>query len=330
MAGQPEIAVVIPTHRRETRLAFGLEALSAQSIPSDRFEVVVVRDSDAAGPFAEPPPGLPIRELRCPRPGSATKRNDGWRASSAPLIAFMDDDCRPSPGWLEGLTRAAQKNGGSSVALILQGRTQPDPDELHLLYGLARSVSIEGPTPFYETCNIAYPRFLLETLDGLDESFGLPPWGEDTDLGLRARDAGARLVYEDDALVWHAVHSRPFVGALREAARRQHTTRILRRHPSYRGLLKYGVFANEAHAGLTCFLGFTAIASRLGRPGRALSVVAALPYLLLGWRHFRASGPVTPRRLARFGLHFPVQLAVDVVEMLATVRGALRDRILII
>jgi len=48
----PEIAVVIPTRDRETRLAVCLEALAAQTLDTTRFEVLVVRDGDAGAPFA--------------------------------------------------------------------------------------------------------------------------------------------------------------------------------------------------------------------------------------------------------------------------------------
>jgi len=47
VGSEPEIAVVIPTRGRETRLAFCLEALAGQSLEASRFEVIVVRDEDA-------------------------------------------------------------------------------------------------------------------------------------------------------------------------------------------------------------------------------------------------------------------------------------------
>src|SRR5688500_15232844 len=43
----PEISVVIPTRFRETRLAFALDALAAQTLAPGRFEVIVVRAADA-------------------------------------------------------------------------------------------------------------------------------------------------------------------------------------------------------------------------------------------------------------------------------------------
>src|SRR5256885_9663549 len=102
---------------------------------------MVRRDGAAAEPLTQAPPGLKVRFLE--RPGVAgptAKRNVGWRATAAPLVAFTDDDCRAHPSWLESLLAAA--NGGGT---FMQGRTEPDPDERHLLHGFARSQEIRGP-----------------------------------------------------------------------------------------------------------------------------------------------------------------------------------------
>ena len=188
----PDVAVVIPTARRETRLAFALEALARQTLPRDRFEVVVVR-GDEPGPTVIAPAGLPVRFMSVARDaGPAAKRNLGWRATSAPLIAFTDDDCRPAPDWLERLLEAAAREHGD---FVLQGRTDADPDEQQRLHGLAVTQRIPALSGWYETCNIAYPRALLERLEGFDEEFAgpdggsYPIGGEDTDLGLRERIA---------------------------------------------------------------------------------------------------------------------------------------------
>lgn len=101
--------MVVPTRGRETRLAFGLEALAAQTLPGERFEVIVVRDEDAEPPLVQAPEGPDVRFLALPGvTGPTAKRNLGWRETRPPLIAFTDDDCRPSPGWLEGLLAAGE------------------------------------------------------------------------------------------------------------------------------------------------------------------------------------------------------------------------------
>jgi glycosyltransferase involved in cell wall biosynthesis len=316
--GQPpaEIAVVIPTRRRETRLAFALEALASQRLDPSRFEVLVVRDGDAAPPFAQAPPDLRVRFLE--RPGVAgptAKRNVGWRQSSAPLIAFTDDDCRAHPAWLESLLAA---DGGSDA--LLQGRTEPDPDERHLLHGFARSQEITGLSGWYETCNMAYPRDLLERLDGFDES--LPFGGEDTDLAYRAMEAGARPAYVDEALVWHAVMHRSLVRALREATSWSEMSGVVARHPELRRSLYLGVFWRKSHAAL--LLGLAGLP--LARRHPALAAAAALPYLELrvNWRAPAA------RRLARRLATLPAWVAIDGVEIASRLPAAARNGTLVV
>ena len=133
--------------------------------------------------------------------GPARARNDGWRLAAAPLVAFIDDDCEATPTWLERLSAAASAAPGA----VVQGRTRPNPRELEAAgpFSVTRDVDGSGAR-WFETCNIAYPREVLERLEGFDESFP-EPLGEDTDLGWRALGAGGRRVFVDDAVVDHAV-----------------------------------------------------------------------------------------------------------------------------
>ena len=242
-AGAPLVAVVIPTRGRETRVAFALEALAEQTLPAETYEVIVVRDEDAASPLAEGPDGLVARSLTSPGvSGPTAKRNVGWRAATAPLIAFTDDDCRPHPDWLERLLEAAADNPGA----VLQGRTVPDPDEIHLLHGHARSRNVPGPSDWYEASDIAYPRGLLERLGGFDEEFRFG--GEDTDLALRALALGAKRAFVPSASVRHAVLSRTLRGAMRDASAWESAPLIVRRHPEQRRALFAGIFMKDAHA----------------------------------------------------------------------------------
>jgi GT2 family glycosyltransferase len=316
-----EIAVVIPTHRRETRLRFALEALAEQTVGPERFEVVVVRPPAADGPFAEAPAGLPVRFLEAAERGAATQRNRGWRATAAPLVAFTDDDCRPASGWLERLLAAAGEGA------VIQGRTEVDPDEAHLLSGLARSMQIEAPSAWYESCNIAYPRELLERLGGFDESFR-GPWGEDTDLGLRAIETGAALRFEPGAVVRHAVVARSLPRALDEARRREWLPLVIARHPAQREALYGRWFATRAHAALTAGLVGFAATRRRGVP-LALAV-ATLPFIVHNLDHNRGRGIGRAAGLARFAAHMPARLAVDAAELGSTLLGAARHRALVI
>ena len=324
------ISVVIPTHARETRLAFALEALAGQTLSSDAFEVIVMRDPDSPKPWAGTPEGLSVRFLQSSVKGPVTKRNTGWQLAAAPLVAFIDDDTRPAADWLERVLEVADREAADFGEFVIQGRTEPDPDELHLLSGLARSIEITGPTGLYETCNLTYPRTLLERLGGFDPIFTLPVWGEDTDLGLRAQEAGARLVYSDDALVWHAVHTNTLPQAIAQAGRRRRFARLISRHPSLREQMPARLFVNRVHVGVAAAAVGLIAATISRRP--AVAAVGALPYLLPMVKYIGLieDGRVRPRRLARFAVHLPVRVAVDVVETAATVRGGIEERTLVI
>jgi glycosyltransferase involved in cell wall biosynthesis len=316
MAG-PEVSVVIPTRYRETRLSFALEALADQTLARDRFEVIVVRAAGASGPFASAPDGLRTRFLvHRGAPGPAAQRNTGWRAAETGLVAFTDDDCRPHPEWLERLLAAA-----SGEDVFVQGRTEPDTDERHLLIGLARTLHVDRPNDWYATCNIAYPVGLLERLGGFDETFTFS--AEDADLGLRARRMGARRVFEHRALVLHAVLPESLPAALREACRRDATPRLFARHPEHRRELHYGVFWKKEHAAL--LLAAAGLVALRRRP--ALAAASAVPYLncYVDWRR-----AVRPRGLARIALNLAGRVTIDAAELAVTARGAIAERVLVL
>jgi GT2 family glycosyltransferase len=291
-------------------LAFALEALACQTLARERFEVVVVRAGES-GPQATAPDGVAVRFLTAQSDSSAaTSRNIGWRAAAAPLIAFTDDDCRPAPDWLEQLLAGA---GGDDR--FLQGTTEPDPDERSRLYGLAHTQSIVTPSPWYQTCNMAYPRALLEQLGGFDERFA---GGEDADLGLRAVEAGAVRVFVPEARVWHAVHSRHVWDAVRDQRVWRTIPLVIAEHPQQRRELELGVFRHPDHPRVL----LAAAGALMVRRHRALALAAALPYA-----RRRLSGHArSPRGLVRAALDLPPRAAVDVAGVVFAARAALRHR----
>ena len=318
-ARSPDVAVVVPSHDRPAGLARLLDGLAAQTLPRERFEVVVAHDSSGpetdeilrSHPLARE--GV-LRHLSFPPgPGPAQKRNAGWREAQAPLVAFTDDDCRPETGWLEGLLDVARANPGA----IVQGATQPDPEELHLARRAgARSQAIDPPSPHAQTCNILYPREMLERLDGFEERLPVAA-GEDTDLAWRALDAGAEHVGAPDAVTYHSVAARTLSEELAGLVRWQHLAYVVARHPRARRHLVLGVFWKPTHAWIT---GALAVLALTRSPRLAL-----LP--LIGWA--RAAMPsygTGLRGRARAVSELPVRAVVDAFELGVAARGALRYR----
>jgi GT2 family glycosyltransferase len=316
----PEVAVVVPSHDRPLRLRWLLNALEEQTLGRDRFEVVVAHDS--SGPETEEllrdhplAAAGTLRHLTFePGPGPAAKRNAAWRAATAPLVAFTDDDCRPPPEWLERLVDAAAAFPGA----VIQGATLPDPDEEHLVQAAPHvdTQRIVPPSPWAQTCNIAYPRELLERVGGFDETFPLAA-GEDTDLAIRACETGAPYVGARDAVTYHAVHALSLAKVVRARWRWQHLAYLVKRRPEVREHYPLWAFWKPAHVWLP--FAVAGLVLRRRRPGAGL---LALPWVL----HSLPDRGASPRGRLRALSELPARAVVDGAEMAALARGSLRWR----
>ena len=65
-----------------------------------------------------------VRVIREPKPGLHAARNRGWQEAFGQWLAFLDDDARPMPRWLQGLSEIVRD---PSVALA-GGSCHPDYD----------------------------------------------------------------------------------------------------------------------------------------------------------------------------------------------------------
>jgi GT2 family glycosyltransferase len=314
----PAISVVVPSHDRPLRLRWLLNALEDQTLDPAEWEVVVCHDSRGpqTGELLRDHPlaraGL-LRELTIEAGhGPGIKRNLAWRAARAPLIAFTDDDCRPPPEWLAGALAAARANPGA----IVQGRTQPDPDELGVLHAgpRMRSQEIDPPVAWAQTCNIVYPRAVLEALGGFDDDLD---WVEDVELACRARAAGTAYVGAPDVLNYHAVDEASLRSVFRAAWRWRDLPGVVAAHPELRAAgAGWGYFWKPRHARLA--LALAGVATR--RP--LIAGLAAVPWAV---EAMPAYGPSVRGRV-RSVSELPMQAALDVIEFAGMVAGSIRHR----
>jgi glycosyltransferase involved in cell wall biosynthesis len=315
--GDLAVSVVIPTRNRSEMLRELLDSLASQTLGPDRFEVVVVDNGSTDGTTEllegiAPTVPYALRTVRQDNAGPASGRNRGWRLASAPLVAFTDDDCVATPSWLEALVSSAESRPGA----IVQGRTKMPPGDADKVGPFSRVLEITDPNPWYATCNILYPRGLLDRLGGFNESFTAPA-SEDTDLGWRARESGAEYVFVPDAVVHHAVVSFGPIGKLRWAFRWSDAMSSFSAHPGLRKALLWGVFWKRSHALLLLALAGAAASRRF-----PLAALLALPYA----RMLRARCIIDG-----YSLGFMPYLALfDLAELLATVRGAARYRVVVL
>lgn len=312
----PAVSVVVPTRARVPRLRRLLEALTQQACDGGHEIVVVVDGPDPdSEQYLQALEDPRVRHLVRPaRGGPGAARNLGWRDARGRVVAFIDDDCVPAPGWLQQLT-APIATGDASLA---QGRTEPLGPALPR-DRWTHTITIQEPSGRYETCNIAYERSTLEALGGFDEA--LPRAGEDADLGLRARDRGTPFAFVADAVVHHERTVQGFDEMLGSRARAADLAGLVQRHPLFRQNLVAGVFWDRRHATLWAAGATTLVASRW-RP-------VAVPLALAAWAAARTrrfpDAPPARRAVLAGGT-----VLADLWELAHTVGGAVRARTLLL
>ena len=144
-----DVSVIVPTMRRPESLERALQSLFAQTAVGERLASIVVVDNDPAATAAATVSRLsadgpfPLIYRHEPRPGVATARNAGLGMTTAPLIAFLDDDEAASPTWLANLLAAQASTKADAVFGPIIGRV-PDGTGWATVY-LQRFFGRDGP-----------------------------------------------------------------------------------------------------------------------------------------------------------------------------------------
>jgi mycofactocin system glycosyltransferase len=240
----PSITVVVPTRDRAPELADCLGALAGLDYPPERLEVIVVDDgSEDPGPVAKVAAAHGARLVVEDRNrGPAFARNQGAREATGELLAFVDSDCVPEPGWLRALTpyfawERVGAVGGRTVAYRRASRLDRYEEVSSPLdMGTRLLFEGEGTSSLYvPTCNLLVRRSVYHELAGLRESLRL---GEDVDFCWRLRESGRVLVYSPDGVVRHK-HLDTLGALLRRRADYGSSEATLHAlHPEMRGRLR--------------------------------------------------------------------------------------------
>ena len=215
----PGITVVLPTWNRPLGLRRALDGLAGQHDPGAEWDVTVV--ASAADPAARPVVEAVAHRLPVPatvadepEPGASRARNRGL-ATSRRVVAFLDDDCVPDPGWLAAVARPVLGGSWAGVG----GRVVADPAVARprwlgdaLVAYLAEYD--RGPEEhrladddFLLTANAAFDADLLAAAGGFDPllgpTAGRPTVDDDVDVCRKVRAAGGQILYVPSAVVVH-------------------------------------------------------------------------------------------------------------------------------
>jgi GT2 family glycosyltransferase len=194
----PRISVVVPTRGRPLALLDCVDALCSQEPPEGGFEIVVVDDGGGVPALTEE-----VRVVAGEGAGPAAARNRGIDAARGEVIAFTDDDCRPSSQWLRELDAALRRGRAAAVAGSTVNGVAEDvfAEASQLVLEAAHEHFSRGGEPgFAASCNLAVRAEDIRALGGFDRRLR---YAEDRELCLRWLASGRRLAWAPGAEVVH-------------------------------------------------------------------------------------------------------------------------------
>lgn len=202
----PLVSVIVPVWNNAGQLKACLDALAAQTLPRDLFEIIVADNgsTDGSADVAGARPGVTV--VSEARPGSYIARNTAARRARGRYLAFTDSDCLPDPAWLEAaLDRARSSPDVGLVAgpIALFADTD-DGRRLFKDYETLFSFPQDPSQGNCATANWLSPRDVVLGVGGFDESMKS---GADKDLALRIRSSGKVLAYAPAMVVNHPVRA---------------------------------------------------------------------------------------------------------------------------
>lgn len=228
-----DVSVIVPVYDDLEGLERCLQALGAQSYPTDQFEVLVIDNGGSKDPAPVVGRYAFARLLREERIGSYAARNRGIAEARGARVGFTDADCLPTQQWIE---RAVAWLPSSEMRRIVGGRVDlfardPETPTLAEAYDMVlgfRQMTNVQQRHFSVTANLFTTRAAIDIV-GLFDAERLS--GGDKEWGRRAHARGIEISYADDVVVRHpARHDladlrakrRRMVGGQLDAARKKY------------------------------------------------------------------------------------------------------------
>jgi N-acetylglucosaminyl-diphospho-decaprenol L-rhamnosyltransferase len=249
MSAIPDATVLISTYNRSDALRATLEALAAQDVPADAYEVVVVDDGstdDTAALLSAARLGCRLRTVVLERNrGVAAGRNAGIRLGGGRHLILLSDDMLVSPSFIARVTETLDAHPGTWIGGAFEqlpalratafGRYL---DGLERGFDAARQgrplpgglVELRSPSA---RC-LALPRADLERIGLFDERFRVTC--EDQDLCRRAAREGIRFALDPTISCLHNDASAEIARYCRfQRLGAADTARLVRKYPELDG-----------------------------------------------------------------------------------------------
>lgn len=211
MNEMPFASIIIPTHNRLDMLPITFAALTKQTYPADKMELIVVADGcqdETAFFVQEYIAPFPIALIEQTNKGPSSARNCGAKVAIGNVLIFIDDDVEVTPDFVKAHVEKHIYNEDAIVlgALPIVGESNGSFFNKNLRqWWTDKFRQLNRPDHRFQygdlyTGNVSVDANLFNRLGGFNTAL----WcHEDYEFGLRAAQHGANFYFSYDALAYH-------------------------------------------------------------------------------------------------------------------------------
>lgn len=196
----PLVSIIIPTYRDWDRLNQCLKALSKQSYPKDKIEIIVVNNYPKDD-IPKETSYFDVKFIKENIRGSYASRNKGIEYSSGEIIAFTDSDCIPDRLWIEKAINYFNKNSCRLAGHInvFSKNLKPSVAELYdMTFGFDQELNAKNGVSV--TANMIVKKSLFSVHGKFNDKMLS---GGDLEWSRRLSSKGVSINYAPDVIVEH-------------------------------------------------------------------------------------------------------------------------------
>ncbi len=199
-------SVVIPAHNEAGSIANAINALKAQTVPREDFEIIVVDNASNDNTYERALNAGADIVIKESKKGANMARQTGFENSKGEIVAFLDADCLPPPDWLQKIEKDLSQKNIAAVSgpydyefkgiykiidhIYTMHFAQPATRFLGFIFRKKAGIIIGG--------NFAAKRYAIEAIGGL------PPlafWGDDSTIAMLISRKVGKVLFDLDLIV---------------------------------------------------------------------------------------------------------------------------------
>ena len=209
MQSQLLVTVIVPVWNDVDRILLCVEALKAQTLKNNEYEIFVVDNGSTDGTYEKLLSQTGITLLQESNPGSYSARNKGLKEARGKYVAFTDSDCIPDEKWLENLISCAINKPSMGIIAgdirFFKENTLVEASALAYEELFSMDQETYAKLGLCITANWLSDREVIINNSGFDTSLKS---GGDHEMSQRLTEQGLRVYFCQDAVVMHPARNK--------------------------------------------------------------------------------------------------------------------------